>query len=150
MSLKTVLKPFFSGTLVTGTLVTCLERREKPMERQKQIWLYGNSVILGTIGASLKRSKQFEVTTMVSPLPENSEKEPDVIFFDLEFSRPKDAFMLLESYPTLKLIGVSPDNNIVKVWSGKQLKELSTNDLLDMVNEQVKDSFKGAIFEESI
>jgi hypothetical protein len=107
------------------------------MERKKLVWLYGNSVILGTIGASLRRSTQFEAITMTDPVSEEMKQEPDVIFFDLDAPLPKDAFFLLESCPNLKLIGVSPDNNVVKVWSGKQLSELSLQDLMKVMNEPV-------------
>jgi hypothetical protein len=61
---------------------------------------------------------------------------PDVVVFDLEATRPEVAFSMLESRPGLKLIGISPDNNLVRIWSGKQLRELSTQALLDVINEK--------------
>ena len=61
---------------------------------------------------------------------------PDVVVFDLEATRPEAAFSLLERCPSLKLIGISPDSNLVRIWSGKQLRELSTQDLLDVINEK--------------
>ncbi len=113
------------------------------MEKTRRIFLYGNSVILGTMAASLQRSSQYEIAILIPPLPGEKELaalQPDVVIFDLEGARPEAAFSLLQTYPQLMLIGISPDTNVVKMWSGKQLRELSTQDLLKMINGQVKDS----------
>jgi hypothetical protein len=40
------------------------------MSVNRQIYLYGNSVILGSIGASLKCCSQFDVTALATPLQE--------------------------------------------------------------------------------
>jgi hypothetical protein len=113
------------------------------MEKLRRISLYGNSIILGTMAESLQCCSQFEVVVLTPPLPgaqELAKLKPDVVLFDLEAARPEAAFSLLENYPHLTLIGISPDANLVKVWSGKQLRELSTRDLLKVIDEQVKDS----------
>ncbi len=112
------------------------------MEKRRRIVLYGNSVILGTMGASLQRFPQYEVVSLSPPLPGGRELEgltPDIIFFDLNSARPKAAFSLLERYPGLLLMGISPDSNLVKVWSGRQLRELSTQDLMQVIDDQLKD-----------
>jgi hypothetical protein len=31
------------------------------------------------------------------------------------------------------LIGISPDINLVKIWSGRQVRELSTQDLFELI-----------------
>ncbi len=113
------------------------------MEPKRKIIFYGNSVILGTLGANLRDCPQFQVTILLPPLPGRQrlgELKPDVIFFDLEAEHPEAAFSLLEGCPGLLLVGVSPDSNLVKMWSGRQLRELSTQGLLEMVNEQVRES----------
>ncbi len=103
---------------------------------KRLIVLYGNSVIVGTVGASLQRSHQYKVVPMLpSQQNELEATAPDVVVFDLEAARPEAAFSMLETRPDLKLIGISPDNNLVRIWSGKQLRELSTKDLLDVINE---------------
>ena len=104
---------------------------------KRLIVLYGNSVIIGTVGASLRRSERYKVVPLLpSQQCELEAMAPDVIVFDLEAARPEAAFSLLESCPSLKLIGISPDSNLVRIWSGKQLRELSTQDLLDVINEK--------------
>jgi hypothetical protein len=60
-----------------------------------------------------------------------------VILFDVEAGRPEAAFSFLQKHPTLLVIGVSPDSNLVKIWSGRQLRELSTQGLLDVIDEQL-------------
>lgn len=104
-----------------------------------RICIYGNSVILGTLGLNLRLHHQCEVTVLIPPFPGKQhleELKPDVIFFDLEADHPEMAFSMLDSYPGLKLIGISPDTNVVKIWSGKQLKELSTSDLMEVINNE--------------
>lgn len=113
------------------------------METKRRICLYGNSVILGTLGASLSRSGQFETTIFMPPLPgvlEVQALKPDVVIFDLEAVRSEPIFSLLEICPGLIMIGISPDKNLVKVWSGRQLRELSTGDLLTVINDELKDT----------
>lgn len=111
------------------------------MDFSRKICLYGNSVILGTLGASLCKCDQFEVTTLVPPFPgtlEMAAMKPDVVLFDLEANHTQAVFPLLEYCPKLLLIGVSPDKNNVQMWAGQQFKELSTQGLMDVINEQMR------------
>ena len=108
---------------------------------KRLIVLYGNSVIVGSVGASLRRSRQYKVVPMLpSQQSELEATEPDVVVFDLDAAPPEAAFSMLESRPGLKLIGISPDSNLVRIWSGRQLRELSTQGLLEIVNEQMEKS----------
>ncbi len=110
------------------------------MEKMRRIVLYGNSVILGTVGASLRRFSQYEVVSVSPASAQDSYLEslaPDVILFDLEATSPQAAFSLLESRQGLLLIGVSPDSNLVEVWSGRQLREMSTRNLLEVIDGQL-------------
>ena len=102
--------------------------------------LYGNSVILGTLGVTLKSYSQFEVVTLLPPrlgLQYLEALKPEVVIFDLEASLPETFFSLLGSRPNLVLMGVSPDTNLVKMWSGHELHELSTRDLLGAIGQQL-------------
>lgn len=107
------------------------------MGRHRRILLYGNSIILGGLGASLAHTPQFELSHLSPPLSGPAELkalEPDVILFDLENGHPEAAFSLLESDPELLLLGISPDGNLVRLWSGRQYRELSTNDLTALID----------------
>jgi hypothetical protein len=102
------------------------------VDERRRICLYGDSVILGCIGASLAGRSEFDVIRLAQPSPDGSEFEtvdPDVILFDVENGHPGPAFSLLETRPDLLLLGVSPDGNVVRQWSGRQYRELSTDEL---------------------
>ena len=119
------------------------------MKTTRRILLYGDSVILGTIGASLRGFSGFEVTPLKKPLPDAQvldQAKPDILFFDLETSHTEAVFSLLKTNPTLLLIGVSPGINLVKIWSGRQLRELSMQNLLELI----KSEFKGLAVESGI
>ena len=103
---------------------------------KKRVVLYGKSVILGSVGASLRRQPDLEIIPLSSMCPTVQELEahmPDVILFDPQAARPEAAFALLETRPGLLLIGIDPSNNQVRLWSGQQLSELSTQDLVKII-----------------
>ena len=102
----------------------------------RRVILFGKSVILGTVGASLRQQPGFEVLPLAPPFPSVEELQtlaPDIILFDLEASRPETAFSLLERCPGLLLVGVSPERNEVTMWSGQQFCELSTQELVQAI-----------------
>jgi hypothetical protein len=106
------------------------------MDTKRKVCLYGNSVILGSLELSLAKCPHFDVFTVPNPVEENGlgDLEADVIFFDLNCRFPWEAFALLENHNSIKVIGVSPDSNLVKVWSGHQLRELSTSELIKTID----------------
>jgi hypothetical protein len=111
----------------------------KSMEKRQRVILYGRTVILGTVGTSLQKQPQFEVISLSAPYPSAQklgEMGPDVILFDMETARPEAAFALLATCPGLQLIGIDPDRDQVLVWSGKQLHELSVQDLVEVMHQE--------------
>jgi len=112
------------------------------VKARQRILLYGNSVIMGSIRASLQRCSQLEVVTITPPLKEVQNLDavnPDILLFDLETIRTESLFSLLESHPKLLLVGVSPGINAVHVWSGRQLRDLSIQGLLEVINKELKE-----------
>ena len=109
------------------------------MDKRQRIFILGNSLILNALGESLKRSGHFDLTSLEMPkdVRELGTMKPDAILFDLETPHKESIFSLSESFTKLLLIGVSPDTNIVKMWVGQQLCELSTQGLLTMINDQL-------------
>jgi hypothetical protein len=102
----------------------------------RRILLYGDSIILGSVGASLELVPHFEVTHLSPPLPGASELEPmdpDIIVFDVDGDVAAGAFSLLETRPGLLILGISPDGNLVRLWSGHQYRELSTEELTALI-----------------
>jgi hypothetical protein len=106
------------------------------MSANQRIFLYGNSVILGSIGASLRRCSQFDVTMLATPLQEAlsfDTLKPDILLFDLEAPYAEDVFFLMKTNPALLLIGISPGTNIVQVWRSQQMHEISMQDLIELI-----------------
>jgi hypothetical protein len=111
--------------------------------KKLRVVLYGKSVILGSVGASLRRFPDLEIIELSPPYPPQEELKtmlPDVILFDSEAARPDHAFTLLETNPAMLLIGVSPDSNQVRLWTGQQLSELSMQDLVQIIRRDENES----------
>lgn len=113
------------------------------MKPTKHILLYGNSLILESIRIGLGLYSQFEVSTLASPLQETQKfdaAKTDTILFDIGNTCPEVVFSLLEINPALQLIGVSSDVNLVRVWSIREMREVSMRDLLQVITSEAKDS----------
>ena len=106
------------------------------METKKRILLYGNSVILGTIGLCLERNSAFEVTKLIPPLQDMQKfdaSQTDIILFDMQTTHPEALLSLLGINSTLQLIGISSDINLINVWSTREMREVSMQDLLQVI-----------------
>jgi len=115
------------------------------MDKRQRIFILGNSLILNALGESLKRSGHFDLTSLEMPndVRDLEPMQPDAIVFDLETPLKESIFSLSEHCSKLLLVGVSPDTNIVKVWIGRQLRELSMQGLLAMIDDQLHVSLIG-------
>ena len=116
------------------------------MEQRQRVILYGDSLILETVGASLQKHPQLEVIALSNPYPSAEQlaaMKPDVILFDMGTPRPEAAFSLLATCPGLLLIGVNPDCNRAVLWVGQQLCELSTSDLVGVIRRQSQKKRRG-------
>jgi hypothetical protein len=112
------------------------------VKTNRRILLYGNSVILGSIGAGLRRSSGFEVETITAPPGDPHALDaamPDIVLFDLEASHAEAPFFLLNTHPALVLIGVSPGTNVVRVWNSQQLQEMSMQGLVELIKREAVD-----------
>jgi len=106
------------------------------MVKQQRILLYGKSVILGTVEASLKKNPQLEVLRVCTPYPGAAELEamqPNVILFDMDNDRPEAVFPLLSTCPGLLLIGVNPERDDLLIVSAYHKLVQSVADLIDIV-----------------
>lgn len=105
------------------------------MDTQLRVVLYGQSLVLGALAASLRLRQQLEVIC-VAPCLENSAAQelaalmPDVILFDAGAGFPEAAFSLLQTCPALRVVGIDPSENQAMLWAGQSLNELSVNDLV--------------------
>jgi len=106
------------------------------VKARRRILLYGNSLISGVIGAGLRRCSGLETTALTTSLPNMqalNAPRPDILLFDSEVPHTQAVFSLLKADPAVMLIGVSPGTNLVDDWSGRQLRELSMQGLLDLI-----------------
>ncbi len=109
------------------------------MEKRRRVLLYGKSVILGTVGASLRRCPQLEIVSLTPPLPtarELAALEPEVIIFDIEAAHPEPAISLLEAHPGLLLIGIDPERDRMLVLPGESRRVLTIDDLIKVIEEK--------------
>ncbi|MBN1630425.1 MAG: hypothetical protein JW990_11720 [Thermoleophilia bacterium] len=110
------------------------------MSRRTRILLYGDSLVLGSVGATLQKWPEFEVISLSPALPGLADVEawaPDAVLFDVETTRPEAVLLLLETRPSLLLLGLSPDENVVRLWSARQLREVSCKELKEVIEEQL-------------
>jgi len=106
------------------------------MNKQRRIILYGKSVILGTVGASLQHYPDLEIIRLSPPLPGAKELEmlaPEVIIFDIQAAQPDSAFSLLGTFPSLMLIGINPSTEQVFLWTGQHMSAISAQDLVQSI-----------------
>jgi hypothetical protein len=123
------------------SLFSFQEIQRMSIEATRRVLLYGNSIILGSIGAGLRQSDALEVTACESPIEDPNlldSLQPDIILFDSEATQAEGLLPLLESYPSVLLIGVSPDVNLVRVWSGHQLREMSLKALVEIITGETR------------
>lgn len=76
------------------------------------------------------------MTKLTLPLPGAQvldDAKPDILLFDLESIHNEAVFSILKTNPSFLLMGISPDINLVKIWSGRQVRELSTQNLLELI-----------------
>jgi hypothetical protein len=102
------------------------------VSKPTRILLYGNSLLVEGIGASLRTEGGFDLVQVSRTLPgvgDFQALDPEVIIFDIECPGYAAVFSAFEENPDLLLLGVSPDTNVVRVWSGRRYEELSVSDL---------------------
>lgn len=107
------------------------------MNKRLRVILYGKSIILGTVGASLAHYSDLEIVDLAAPLPgveDLAALAPDVILFDVDLGRPDAAFSLLKNCPCLLLVGVNPEDGQVRLWSSSQEEVVTADHLLQLIS----------------
>ncbi|MRR29662.1 hypothetical protein EG834_04910 [bacterium] len=108
------------------------------MERRQRILLYGDSLLMAGVRASLEASLAFEVIPLDASLATEQDllvSNPDIVIFDNDSVRPQFHFNLIKRQAELLLIGIDPDSNGVQLWSGRYLRELSVQGLVDVIHQ---------------
>ena len=111
-----------------------------------KVVLYGNSLALSGVGASLEAHPGLHVVR-VDATDRSAEAlhelEPDVVVFDLATAQP-DVVALWRRDPPVLPIGVDLLKHQVVVFSGKPSRALTTDDLLRVIESRRGRSAKRA------
>jgi hypothetical protein len=106
-------------------------------EEQQRVILYGDSLILAGVQASLGLSPNLEVIALGEPpadlTPLLSDLHPEAVIFDLGAIQP-DFLRALVQQPGLLLIGIDPETHEATVLSGHQAQAETTRDLVQVIN----------------
>ncbi len=105
------------------------------MEERQTVVLYGNSLFVTGMEASLRGERGLEVVRIDATIPSAAQcldaLRPDVVIFDL--TAPNSPSSILQEYPGLPLIGLDPNSDTVVVFSSQQHTVLTTNDLAQVI-----------------
>lgn len=111
------------------------------VEKRTRVVVYGTSLNMAGIAASLKADSSLDVMHLNprSPSARQSMNElgPAVIAFDLNDPDPGLDITLLRERPDLLLIGVGLSSNELLVLSGQPVQALSVADLVKVIHRQV-------------
>lgn len=104
----------------------------------RTVVLYGNSLVVSSVGASLQGDTGLAVLPIDASTPDAAarleELDPDVIIFDLATARPDLNISLWKAHSHVRLIGVDLARHELLLLSGQQAAARSANDLLELVN----------------
>jgi hypothetical protein len=105
--------------------------------RTRTIALYGNNLVMSTIGIGLREKAEYQVQKFEMALLDITETPnvawPDVILFDLATAPADLAISLLQKQPATTLIGVDLTNNKMLVVSGEQSHLVTADDLVKVI-----------------
>ena len=107
------------------------------MGKKRRVVLYGKSLLLGTVGASLQGYSDLALLPLALPLPaprEIAALAPDVVILDVAATPPETALGLLQACPCLRVIGIDPNSDQMLLWSGEHTRVLSMQDLVQAIH----------------
>ena len=104
-------------------------------EKRQRVILYGDSLILDGVRASLETCPGIEVLVLDQPLEKPLEQLrrlcPAALIFDVGAVEPDFPLALLQQ-PGL-LVGIDPETHQVLVWSGREAAVVVVADLVDVI-----------------
>jgi len=106
----------------------------------RTVALYGNSLVVSSIGASLQGRADLQVSSVDATMPDALERlralQPDVVIFDLAAARPEFAITLWKAQPRLLLIGVDLLTHQALMLSSQPSRLLTLDDLLAVMKDE--------------
>jgi hypothetical protein len=102
----------------------------------KKVVLYGKSLVISTIGASLHDCRHLQVLVVDPALPDANQQlealEPDAVIFSLGAAQPESLLSFLQ-LPDVLLIGVDPETQQALVWTARQSAAVAAMDLVSLI-----------------
>jgi hypothetical protein len=103
----------------------------------KKVVIYGNSLVVSSIGACLQACPDLKVLPVDLAMPDPKQRlrelQPEIIIFDLAVTQPAEMVVLWNIQPRLLLIGVEMGKGQALVLSGQTTRVLTTDDLLQVI-----------------
>lgn len=109
------------------------------MEKRVKVVLYGDSLVLAGLQASLAAYAGLDVRCLANPLTDEQELatlRPDVVIVDAATIPCPPLRLLDELAAGLLLVSVDAATSRVQFWSGQQLSASSTRDLVTLIGQR--------------
>jgi hypothetical protein len=114
------------------------------MEKRKRVVIYGNSLHMAGIVASLKVDPSLDVLWLnldsIDARQSLDENNLTAIVFDLSYPPVPLDITLLRYRPDLLLIGVDPSRDEMLILSSQPARALSIADLIDVIHQKDSNS----------
>jgi hypothetical protein len=121
-----------------------MRRTIKKKVLMQTIVLFGNSLVISTLGASIEGQPGLRLLRVDAnrPGPDRllGDLQPDIVIFDLSIQNTDFALSLWKDLPDLLLVGVTPGSSELLVLSGRRQQVLSVEDLLALMREEGKNT----------
>jgi hypothetical protein len=107
------------------------------MEKKQRVVVYGNTVALAGIEASIHLDPGCEVIGRAWPIDQQElcKLQPDVVIFELDAVRPEFPYALAEELSDLLLIGIDPETNRAQLWCRQQAEGWTSQDLAQVIHQ---------------
>jgi hypothetical protein len=101
------------------------------MEKVHRVILFGDSLILSGIQASIRLDKRCETVTCppTACLEELVALRPDALIFVLDAVEGDLLYRLSRALPGLLLIGIDPETSRAIFWAGQEASDVTSSDL---------------------
>jgi hypothetical protein len=107
------------------------------MAAMRRVLLYGNSLVVSTVGASLQDCGDLELVRVDPGSADTAARlralAPTAVIFDRVTTRPDLVLALLGQLPQALLIGVNPSSDHVLVLSSRREWAVAPADLLHVI-----------------
>ena len=103
------------------------------MEKRRKVLLYGDTLLLAALHASLVSYSALDVIAVPASEKDVLSLKPDVVIFDAGAIQPKTVHEMTEKVSDLVMVGIDSSRNRGSIWSRQHLHELSTCNLVELI-----------------